>query len=104
MTNIDDNLESVGEQVFCRHCGQVLGTPSHPLAAALVTEGDPVGAGPGVRAAASNYTRLPIVLRRTFCPQCLTQLKVEIVPQGDGDYRHSSVQASSGKVSDPVVG
>ncbi len=89
MTFIDDNLEAVGESVVCRHCAAPLGTRTDPLQRARVTEADPSQAGPGVRAGADNYASRPIVLRRAFCPECLTQLKAEIVPADEATLRIS---------------
>ncbi len=89
MTFIDDNLEAVGGDVICRHCSMQLGTRAEPLKFGHVTEVDPAQAGPGVRAGAGNYASRPIVLRRVFCPKCLTQLKAEIVPADEATFRSS---------------
>ncbi|TFD85210.1 hypothetical protein [Cryobacterium serini] len=94
MTFIDDNLEAVGETVACRHCATPLGSRTEPLQLARVTEVDPALAGPGVRAEASNFASRTIVLRRTFCPKCLTQLKAEIVPADEPTLRSSVLSES----------
>ena len=95
MTFIDDNLEAVGEDVICRHCATPLGTRVEPLRLARVTEVEPRQAGPGVRADASNYASRSIVLRRAFCPECLTQLKAEIVPADEPTLRSSILREAS---------
>jgi len=95
MTFIDDNLEAVGNDVICRHCSTPLGTRVEPLKFARVTEVEPSRGGPGVRADASNYASRAIVLRRAFCPECLTQLKAEIVPADEPTLRSSILSEAS---------
>lgn len=89
MTIIDDNLEQGRDgAVRCRHCSQVVGDAAHQLRHAHIRESAPAGAGPGIRADAARFADRPIVLRRSFCPQCLTQLQAEIVPGDESSSRH----------------
>jgi hypothetical protein len=91
-TYIDDNLEQAdGGQVSCRHCAQVLGDAAEPLRAARVTETDPQAAGPGVREPAELFADRAIILRRSFCPKCLTLLQAEIVPADEPSARRRSL-------------
>ena len=90
---IDENLaQSDDGVVTCRHCSTTLGVASDPLQGALVRESAPSSAGPSVREDASNFTDREIVLRRTFCPECLTQLQSEIVPADEPSGRNRSVK------------
>ncbi|HEY0449365.1 acetone carboxylase subunit gamma [Actinophytocola sp.] len=89
--HIDDNLELHPDgTVTCRHCGHVLGDAERPLRDARVRETEPRTAGPSVRADASLFADRPVVLRRTLCPECLTQLQAEIVPGDEPTSRHRS--------------
>ncbi len=92
-TRIDDNLLLDGAIVTCRHCGTILGDDHDPIRNAVVRESEPSEAGPGVRAAATNFATRRILLRRAFCPSCLVQLKFEIVPADEGSFRSSRVGA-----------
>jgi N-methylhydantoinase B len=94
---IDENLaQSDDGVVTCRHCSTALGVASDPLQDALVRESAPSSAGPSVREDASNFTDREIVLRRTFCPECLTQLQSEIVPADEPSGRNRSVKVLGG--------
>lgn len=85
---IDDNLELRPDgAVACRHCGTAVGVAAEPLRAALVRERDARDAGPSVRAEPAHFTDRRVVLRLTFCPQCLTQLQAEIVPADEPSFR-----------------
>ena len=96
MTMIDDNLEqSADGTVTCRHCSHVLGDADHQLRDAHVRESPPAGAGPGIRAEASLFADRPIVLRRSFCPECLTQLQAEIVPGDEPSSRHRELASEA---------
>lgn len=87
-TPIDDNLERHDDgSVRCRHCGAEVGDSGTVLSKARVRESAPSGAGPAVRAAAQNFTDRPVVLRQSFCPSCLVQLQVEIVPSDEPSSR-----------------
>lgn len=89
---LDDNLEQDTDgTVSCRHCGQILGDAKHELAHALRREQAPTAAGPAVRAQAERFADRAIVLRQSFCPQCLTQLQAEIVPADEPSGRHREV-------------
>ena len=93
---IDDNLaQSPSGEVTCRHCSQRLGDAAEPLRDARVRESRPAAAGPQVREDASLFSDRPIVLRQTFCPQCLTQLQAEIVPADEPSARRRSLQSRS---------
>jgi hypothetical protein len=86
--NIDQNLMiSDADTVDCRSCGRTLGTRNDPLAGAIRREQPSTAAGPGVRANPSLFTDSEIVLRQTFCPECLTLLSTEIVPKTEPNYR-----------------
>ena len=56
-TRIDDNLLLDGAIVTCRHCGTILGDDHDPIRDAVVRESEPSEAGPGVRAAATNFAK-----------------------------------------------
>jgi N-methylhydantoinase B len=87
-TPIDDNLEQRADgTVACRHCGTAVGTAENPLRDARVREQEPAHAGPAVRAEPVHFTDRQVVLRLTFCPQCLTQLQAEIVPADEPSFR-----------------
>jgi N-methylhydantoinase B len=89
---IDDNLEQTGDgAVVCRHCGTGIGVAAQPLRDALLRESAPRDAGPSVRADARNFTDREIVLRQTFCPECLTLLQAEIVPADEPSSRTRSL-------------
>ena len=89
---LDDNLEQHPDgRVTCRHCATTLGDAAQPLNAARVRETDPRKAGPSVREDSQLFTDRPIVLRQTFCPECLVLLRAEIVPADEPSSRHSSV-------------
>lgn len=89
---IDDNLEQHDDgEVTCRHCGQHLGHAETPLRDARVTEAEPRSAGPSVREPAEMFADRPVILRRTFCPQCLTLLQAEIVPGDEPSARRRSL-------------
>lgn len=88
MVQIDDNLEQRSDgSVTCQHCGTAVGVATDPLRDALVRERNSLDAGPSVRAEASHFTDRPVVLRASFCPQCLTQLQAEIVPADEPSFR-----------------
>ena len=89
---IDDNLEQAADgAVTCRHCGTAVGVATDPLRDARVRESDPREAGPSVRAHASNFADREVVLRQTFCPECLTMLQAEIVPADEASFRTRSL-------------
>lgn len=86
--HIDENMAQANNGVVtCRHCSAQLGVADRPLRDALVHENSPRTAGPSVRADASHFADRPIVLRQTFCPQCLTLLQSEIVPADEPSSR-----------------
>ncbi len=92
---IDDNLEQTERgAVVCRHCGTGIGIAAQPLRDGLVRLSPPRGAGPSVRADARNFTDREIVLRQTFCPECLTLLQAEIVPADEPSSRTRSVKVT----------
>jgi hypothetical protein len=85
---IDDNLEQKPDgTVVCRHCGTAIGVAARPLRNARVRESDPREAGPSVRAEPAHFTDREVVLRQTFCPECLTLLQAEIVPADEPSFR-----------------
>jgi hypothetical protein len=85
---IDDNLEQAPDgTVACRHCGTAIGVAAEPLRDARVRETDPQEAGPSVRAESRHFTDRPVVLRQSFCPECLTLLQSEIVPADEPSFR-----------------
>ena len=89
---IDDNLEQTPDGgVRCRHCGTPLGVAAEPMRDARVRESSSRAAGPSVRSAAEHFTDRTVVLRQTFCPQCLTLLQSEIVPADEPSHRTRSV-------------
>jgi len=93
---IDDNLEQTDEgAVLCRHCGTGVGVATQPLRDARVRESPPREAGPSVRADARNFADREIVLRQTFCPECLTLLQAEIVPADEPSSRTRSLVVGS---------
>lgn len=93
---IDDNLEQRPDgAVVCRHCGTNIGIAADPLCQALVHESPAQDAGPAVRADPSEFTDRPVVLRLTFCPECLTQLQAEIVPADEPSFRTRHVAVGS---------
>jgi hypothetical protein len=86
--NIDDNLEQRPDgAVVCRHCGTSVGVSADPLRDARVRESAPAEAGPSVRAEPRHFTDREVVLRQTFCPECLTLLQAEIVPADEPSFR-----------------
>lgn len=90
---IDENLAQDDDgAVSCRHCGTPVGVSSEPLRDARVRETAPQAAGPSVRAEASHFTDREVVLRQTFCPQCLTLLQSEIVPADEPSQRSRVVK------------
>ena len=90
---IDENLEQGAEgAVTCRHCGTGVGVATEPLRDARVRESNPREAGPSVRADASNFADREVVLRQTFCPECLTLLQSEIVPADEPSFRTRSLK------------
>ncbi|MCU1605766.1 MAG: hydantoin utilization protein [Modestobacter sp.] len=90
---IDDNLEQTDDgAVVCRHCGTVMGVAGQPLRDALQRESAPRDAGPSVRADARHFTDREIVLRQSFCPECLTLLQAEIVPADEPSSRTRSLK------------
>lgn len=90
---IDENLaqDDTGS-VTCRHCTTVLGVAADPLREARIRVTAPQTAGPSVRAEASHFTDRVVVLRQTFCPECLTLLQSEIVPADEPSSRTRSVK------------
>jgi len=89
---IDDNLEQHDNgQVTCRQCDQVLGDAQSQLRDARVTETEPQTVGPSVRESPTLFADRPVILRRSFCPQCLTLLQAEIVPADEPSVRHRSL-------------
>ena len=85
---IDDNLEQAADgAVTCRHCGAGVGVAAQPLRDARVRESQASEAGPSVRADPSTFADRPVVLRQSFCPQCLTMLQAEIVPADEPSFR-----------------
>lgn len=90
---IDENLAQADDGVVtCRHCTTTLGDAQDPLRDALLRESAPASAGPSVREDASHFADREIVLRRTFCPECLTLLQSEIVPADEPSSRRRSVK------------
>jgi hypothetical protein len=90
--HIDDNLEQDGDgNVTCRHCRTVVGVAADVFRDARVRESSPEDAGPSVRAEPSHFTDRDVVLRRVFCPECLTLLQAEIVPADEPSSRTRSV-------------
>lgn len=90
---IDENLaQDDAGSVTCRHCSTVVGVAADPLRDARVRVSEPTTAGPSVRADASHFTDRQVVLRQTFCPECLTLLQSEIVPADEPSSRHRSVK------------
>jgi N-methylhydantoinase B len=93
---IDENLEQTDEgAVVCRHCSTAIGVAADPLRDARLRETAPQAAGPSVRAEASHFTDREVVLRQTFCPQCLTLLQSEIVPADEPSSRTRSLKVGS---------
>lgn len=85
---IDDNLEQRDDgTVVCRHCATDLGDSADVLGKARVREREPSAAGPAVRETAAHFTDRPVILRQSFCPECLVQLQVEIVPADEPSSR-----------------
>jgi N-methylhydantoinase B len=85
---IDENLEQTsGGTVLCRHCSTPVGVAADPLRDARVRETAPQTAGPSVRAEARHFTDREVVLRQTFCTECLTLLQSEIVPADEPSMR-----------------
>lgn len=85
---IDDNLEQRADgTVACRHCGTTIGIAAKPLRDARVRECEPEEAGPSVRAEPRHFTDRRVILRQSFCPQCLTLLQAEIVPADEPSFR-----------------
>jgi hypothetical protein len=94
--HIDDNLEQrLDGTVACRHCGTAVGIAAEPLRDARVRESDPEEAGPSVRAEPRHFTDRPVILRQSFCPQCLTLLQAEIVPADEPSFRTRSLVVPS---------
>lgn len=88
--NFDDNvrLAADGHSTECRHCGEPLGESQHaPIARARRTERPSTAAGTGIHADPRHYTDREIVLRQSFCPNCLVLLATEIVPRDDAPGR-----------------
>ncbi|MCU1607873.1 MAG: hydantoin utilization protein [Modestobacter sp.] len=93
---IDENLEQTDEgAVVCRHCSTAIGVAADPLRDARLRETAPQAAGPSVRAEASHFTDREVVLRQTFCPQCLTLLQSEIVPADEPSSRTRSLKVGA---------
>lgn len=93
---IDENLEQTAEgAVVCRHCSTAVGVATAPLRDARVRETAPETAGPSVRAKASHFTDREVVLRQTFCPECLTLLQSEIVPADEPSARTRSLKVGA---------
>jgi hypothetical protein len=94
--HIDDNLEQRDDgTVACRHCGTAVGIAAEPLRDARVRESDPREAGPSVRAEPRHFTDRQVILRQTFCTQCLTLLQAEIVPADEPSFRTRSLARPS---------
>lgn len=90
---IDENLaQDDAGAVSCRHCDAPVGVAADPLRDARVRETAPRAAGPSVRAEAGHFTDREVVLRQTFCPQCLTLLQSEIVPGDEPSHRSRSIK------------
>jgi|tagenome__1003787_1003787.scaffolds.fasta_scaffold20697332_2 hypothetical protein len=93
---IDENLEQTADgTVVCRHCSSPIGVAADPLRDARRRETAPQAAGPSVRAAASNFADRDVVLRQTFCPECLTLLQSEIVPADEPSSRTRSITVTT---------
>ncbi len=89
---IDDNKVVEDGTVRCAHCAAELGTlPDHTSEKVLRREQPSTAAGAGVRVDPSVFTDRDVVLRQTFCPECLTLLSTEIVPSDEPEYRTWSV-------------
>lgn len=94
--HIDDNLEQRPDgTVICRHCGTTLGAAAQPLRDARVRECEPEEAGPSVRAEPRHFADRRVILRQSFCPQCLTLLQAEIVPADEPSFRTRSLAPPS---------
>ena len=90
---IDENLaQDDAGSVTCRQCSTVLGVAADPLRDARVRVTESAAAGPSVRADASHFADREVVLRQTFCPECLTLLQSEIVPADEPSSRHRAVK------------
>jgi hypothetical protein len=92
---IDENLEQTDAgAVVCRHCSTAIGVAADPLRDARLRETAPQAAGPSVRAEAGHFTDREVVLRQTFCPECLTLLQSEIVPADEPSSRTRSLKVA----------
>lgn len=90
---IDENLaqDDTGS-VTCRHRTTVLEVVADPVRDAQVRVTAPQTAGPSVRTAASHFADREVVLRQTFCPECLTLLQSDIVPADEPSSRSRPVK------------
>lgn len=85
---INNNTVVEGSTVRCAHCSAELGTyPDNPFAKVAHAVQPSTAAGPGVRVPPTEFTDREVVLRQSFCPECLTLLSTEIVPADEPDYR-----------------
>lgn len=92
---IDENLvQDDAGTVSCRHCSTPVGVAADPLSGARRRETASQTAGPSVRADAGNFADREVVLRQTFCPECLTLLQSEIVPADEPSMRTRSLKAA----------
>jgi hypothetical protein len=90
--HIDDNLEQADDgTVTCRHCGAVIGIATDMFRNARVRVSAPQEAGPSVRSDPRHFTDRDVVLRQTFCPECLVLLQAEIVPGDEPSARTRSL-------------
>lgn len=82
---IDDNMEIVtgdsGQEICCRHCGQLLGQSDNVLHLGTL-EGDTSAAGPGVKTPPGAFVDTDVVFTQHVCPGCATVLQTSIVPKG----------------------
>ncbi|KAA9166532.1 hydantoinase B/oxoprolinase family protein [Amycolatopsis acidicola] len=82
---IDDNLVEVGEDIACRHCGEILGDTGEGPLALGVHDGPPTDAGPQILATATDYVDAPVVFRQYSCPSCWTAVWSGVVPADHPD-------------------
>ena len=86
---IDENLAvSASGDETCAHCDTLLAQDGEPhLTRAIVREVAATDLGPQMRVAPQRYTATVVSARLSFCPGCLTQLRVSIGPRSRSDYR-----------------